>query len=89
MSGGVDYASIQQPGTRIVMFPARMRRELAIIIYESNIFGTQPRSFEVIFLKPEFASTELSISKLYYSGDHSQLIILKNKSPVWNSRLFF
>lgn len=91
VSGGFEYSLPQlEQGSSLVlvpMFPAKLRKKLGLIIYESNIFGTQPRTFEIVFPRPEFFNEDLDIDKLFYAGDFSKLIILKNKTPVWNPGL--
>ena len=87
VSGGIDYQMPPNENNELYtlnVFPANTRRQLAMIVYESNIFGTQPRTFEIVIPKAEYVDSNIDLSRLYYAKDFSKIMVLQNKEPVWN-----
>eukprot|EP00455_Lapot_gusevi_P057334 TRINITY_DN973_c0_g1_i1.p1 TRINITY_DN973_c0_g1~~TRINITY_DN973_c0_g1_i1.p1 ORF type:complete len:503 (-),score=90.46 TRINITY_DN973_c0_g1_i1:141-1649(-) len=68
------------------VFPLRPRQQKGMIIYERNILGNQPRSFQIVLPKAG-VEENLNISGDYYQNDLSRLMVLKNKPPVWNQEI--
>ncbi|KAF9157801.1 hypothetical protein DFQ26_008313 [Actinomortierella ambigua] len=71
-----------------------VRQELGVVIYNPNVLGLKgPRKMTILMnmMTPdgsmiECRPTELkdSLASRYSSGDRSDLLVLKNKSPQWN-----
>ncbi|KAF9977107.1 Tubby- protein 3 [Actinomortierella ambigua] len=71
-----------------------VRQELGVVIYNPNVLGLKgPRKMTILMnmMTPEGSMIECrptdvkdSLTSRYSSGDRSDLLVLKNKSPQWN-----